>query len=419
MVKICPRCGTPNNDFSPMCVRCGYQFPPPTGYNPPPYVPPAGYTPPPFGKKKKSTPIVAVVVLVILVLAIGGYLYYKGVFTPARAPVAPSTVVSTYTSIMTTTVQPTTSTTTVQPTQTSTTVQPTTSTTTTVQPTPTSTSPPVTLEDLNCAVSFNGKDQYFIAPIFTTILNGKNTSLGMFSYIAMKYHEETIAVRAYLTPNTSGVLIGLSANTLPPSSPHYGWASLVYMSHGELIMAEYSYAKYQLFKVGVGSPVNGQVTYGMNVSITSPGFYWVVLEEWTNNNSTYFAGYINGQLIAELYAQAANASTLFGCSPPYNTRCPIEFSLIGTGYTEFWPMTNDQFPSWCPFNGSINSIVVYPYVLNHSQIAQLSNNTAPGGYFALFTASSKWYNQATGTWQAYNNPQLELTGRGDSHLITE
>ncbi|BCU69746.1 hypothetical protein [Stygiolobus caldivivus] len=402
MVKICPRCGTPNDDFSPVCVRCGYQFPPPTGYNPPPYVPPAGYTPPPYGKKKKSTPIVAVLILVILVVAIGGYLYYKGVFTPARAPVVPPIVVTTHTSIMSTTVRPP-------------------QTSTTVQPTPTTTSPPPPSTNKYCAVSFNGKDQYFVTPQFNVTVNGENTTVGLFSYVAMKYHEETIAIRAYLTPNTRGVLIGLSGNTLPFNIPYIGWSPLVYMSDGKLIIAEITDTgpsfpngkAYEFIKVGVGRGIYPRVNGGeaaMCVNITSPGFYWIVFEEWTTGNDTYVAGYINGELIAEFYAPVANASSLFGAIGPY------EYNFVGIAYTYQWPLTNGQ---WYPFNGSINTIAVYPYVLSQSQVGQLASGPLPPGYFALFIASSKWYNQATGIWQAYNNPELELMTNGSSPLIIE
>ncbi|BCU69834.1 hypothetical protein [Stygiolobus caldivivus] len=84
MVKVCPRCGTINDDLSTVCVRCGYQFPP-LSYNP--------YTPP-FGKKKSKAPIIAALVLVILIASVGGYLYYSGFLYQkgVSAPAVPSYV---------------------------------------------------------------------------------------------------------------------------------------------------------------------------------------------------------------------------------------------------------------------------------------------------------------------------------------
>jgi hypothetical protein len=105
-------------------------------------------------------------------------------------------------------------------------------------------------------ISFNGIDQYFITPEFNITVNGRHITVGLFNYVAMKYDAETIAVRAYLTPYTQGVVIGLSKNTLPFNTPYSGWSPLVYMSNGQLIIADInSVGGFTFLETGVGNSI--------------------------------------------------------------------------------------------------------------------------------------------------------------------
>ena len=70
---------------------------------------------------------------------------------------------------------------------------------------------------------------------------------------------------------------------------------------------------------------------------------------------------------------------------------------------------------WFPFNGSVNSIIVYPFVLSQSQISQLSEGNIPNGYFAAFIAGSNWYKN--GMWYSYNNMNLALESVNNPELI--
>ena len=357
MPKVCPRCGTVNDDLSPVCIRCGYNF------GQPPF--------PPQPPKKRKLPIIAVVIAVIIVIALGGVLLLKPYLF--KSPTSTSSV------------------------------SPTTVTATKVSK----------AYSFAYGIEFNGTNQYFITRDYNITINGKNTSVGLFSYVALKYHAETIAVLAYLTPNTQGVLVGLSANTLPFNFPPYGWTPLIYMGGGKLVIGEFNSATkphYLLFKSGIGQllPVPsysiGQRT--MAVNITKPGLYWIVLEEWTNSTDTFVAGYINGTLIDIMYAPTPNGSSLFGESGPY------QYNFVGISYTCKWVLTNG---GWYPFNGSIASVIVYPFVLSQQQIDQLVSGNIPGGYFAFFIASSNYYNQKV--WYAMNNQSIYMTAVNDPQLV--
>ncbi|BCU70122.1 hypothetical protein [Stygiolobus caldivivus] len=365
MPKVCPRCGYVNDDLSIICSKCGYHFPE-TRHDYQYYFP---------KKKKRNLPIISVVILTIVLLGIGGFLLYKNSVNTVRVPISSSVPAISYTPIS-------------------------------------------LLKYQGCAISFNGVDQYFITPIFYIKDNGENVPVGLFSYVAMEYKAETIAIRAYLTPNTRGVLIGLSKDTLPFNPPKSGWSPLVYISHGKLIIADISnnslgslqaflpIKPFKLVKTGIGQPIptpNGGEA-AMCVSINKPGFYWVLFQEWSADGMTYIAGYINGELIAEFCAPFTDASSLFGEIGPY------KYNFVGVAFTKQWPQTNYQ---WYPFKGYINSIVVYPSLLSKSQMYQLGNGTIPGGYIAAFIASSSYYNQKSGVWYAYNNTQLGLIAVGN------
>ncbi|BDC17795.1 hypothetical protein [Acidianus sp. HS-5] len=327
----------------------------------------SGYNLPPTGPTKSNIPLIAGVIFALLISTMGGYFYYKGVPTNTT-------------------------------TQTST------------------TSPYISLECECYAISFNGINQYFIAPSLYININGHNIQVGLFNYVAMKYHKETIVIRAYLTPHTQGVLLGLSKDALPSNTPSSGWMPLIYMSDGKLIIAEENNLSvpYEFLASSLGSslyPRFCEPRAAVYVNIRSPGFYWIIIEESiVDHNTTVVSGFINmnGELIASFYAPAPNASSLFDDNGPY------KYNLIGNSFTKSWPLTNGN---WYSFNGFISTIIVYPYLFSSSQrINLLCKNEIPKGYFTLFIASSKWYNNETGIWQAYNNPQLKLVGKGDPVL---
>ena len=260
------------------------------------------------------------------------------------------------------------------------------------------------------AIEFNGKNQYFVTRDFNITISGKSTSVGLFSYVALKYHAETIAVLVYLTPNTDGAILGLSANTPPFNIPPYGWTPLVYVSGGKLIIAEWNPAGsgYSLSQQGEGymlpPPVPGQGE--MAFDVTKPGLYWIVVEERTNSTSTLLTGYVNGTLIDVFYSPVPNGSSLFGQYGPY------QYNFVGISYTEYWPLTNGN---WYPFNGSVVSLIVYPFPLSQSQIDQLVNGNIPSGYFALFEASSNYYHN--GVWYAVNNQSIYMTAVNNPQLV--
>ncbi|MFP3189232.1 MAG: zinc ribbon domain-containing protein [Sulfolobaceae archaeon] len=390
MVKVCPRCGYVNDDQAIQCVRCGFPLQQPFQPSPQSNLP---YYPPTYPKKKSSLPILGVIIAVIVIIAVAAVFFHPPFLNkPISKNVITIPVVTTYTETVTS------STSVVPPYTTSTTTQ------TPISP----------LSYTGSVISFNGIDQYFITPEFNITVNGRNITVGLFNYVAMKYDAETIAVRAYLTPYTQGVIIGLSKNTLPFNTPYSGWSPLVYMSDGQLIIADInSVGGFTFLETGVGNsiptPNGGEAA--MAVAIPQPGFYCIVFEEWTNDSGTYVAGYINGQLIGEFYSTYTNASSLFGQIGPY------KYNFVGIAFTKQWPQTNYQ---WYPFNGSISDIIVYPSELTQSQIEQLMSGTTPKGYLVYYNAPNVNYSPKVGEWYPTDSYlDYPLVAVGNPTVITE
>ena len=175
MVKVCPRCGYVNDDLATQCVRCGFPLQQPFRPSPqstPPYYPPI------YPKKKSSLPILGVIIAVIVIIAVAAVFFYPSFL---KKPISKNVItipgVTTYPKTVTS----------------STSVLPPYTTSTTTQ-TPNSQISP--LSYTGSVISFNGLDQYFITPEFNITVNGRNITVGLFNYVAMKYDAETIAIRA-------------------------------------------------------------------------------------------------------------------------------------------------------------------------------------------------------------------------------
>lgn len=118
-----------------------------------------------------------------------------------------------------------------------------------------------------------------------------------------------------------------------------------------------------------------------------PGWHTVIAEEYYSNGIYRLMLNVDGNT-GYRTVPYGYVPQLFGLNGPY----PL--SLIGVGYTAWWPYTPG---GWFFFTGYIEYIALYGTVLNSTQVSEVLNGNLPtSGLIALYLAGN--YNQTTGIW---------------------
>jgi RHS repeat-associated protein len=165
----------------------------------------------------------------------------------------------------------------------------------------------------------------------------------------------TLTFEAWFRTTAGGVILGQTANALPPSTPS-GWVPALYVdTSGALREALFWHGSQQSQNVAAGPYNDGRAHHVV---------------------ATYSGGvdglYVDGQLKA---SQSVSESG-------YNNGYAY---MLGTGYVASWPNTPVR-GGWWPFTGTIGQTAVYGTALSAARV--LAHFSAGSGYQAAVAADS-------------------------------